>query len=125
MPDGFMEPFRRALGMAAERRLGQAAGDERWVGYFCTYSPVEIIHAAGFTPVRIVGAGDKVDLADALTPSFICPYLRKALNEGLAGGIRFSLGRCPGLHLRRGLRPDQYLAGEHRRGHVSHGPAAL
>jgi len=25
------------------------------IGYFCTYTPIEIIHAAGFLHVRILG----------------------------------------------------------------------
>lgn len=55
------------------------------IGYFCTYTPIEIIHAAGFTPIRIMGGGDRIERADSLTPNFICPFMRLALEKGLKG----------------------------------------
>jgi len=53
------------------------------IGYFCTYTPMELIHAAGFHPVRITGSSRKVEEAYSLVPSFICPYMRGALEKGL------------------------------------------
>jgi len=62
-----------------------ASNGSRLIGYFCTYTPVELIHASGFVPVRIMGGVDTTDKAYALTPDFICPYLRKAVERGLKG----------------------------------------
>jgi benzoyl-CoA reductase subunit C len=62
-----------------------ASKGSRLIGYFCTYTPVELIHACGFIPVRIMGEVDTIDKAYALTPDFICPYLRKAVERGLKG----------------------------------------
>ena len=62
-----------------------ASAGNRLIGYFCTYTPVELIHASGFIPVRLMGEADTIDKAYALTPDFICPYLRRAVEKGLNG----------------------------------------
>jgi len=56
------------------------------VGWFCTYTPEEVIHAAGFMPYRLLphhseGAGS---VEDAL-PGNICPYPRKILSNLRSG----------------------------------------
>lgn len=56
------------------------------VGWFCTYTPEELIHAAGFTPFRLLPqhrAGDS-SVEDAL-PGNICPYPRKILSNLRSG----------------------------------------
>ena len=65
---------------------------ERWeeegrkiFGYFCNYTPEEIVYAAGIIPVRIRGSTENVDLADAHLPSFCCSYMRSALDQALKG----------------------------------------
>ena len=35
-------------------------------GYFCNYTPEEIIHAAGILPVRVRGATENVDRAGSI-----------------------------------------------------------
>jgi benzoyl-CoA reductase/2-hydroxyglutaryl-CoA dehydratase subunit BcrC/BadD/HgdB len=55
------------------------------VGYFCTYTPIEIIKAAGFFPVRILGGSGPLQKVYSLAPSFICLYMRRALEKALAG----------------------------------------
>lgn len=69
---------------------------ERYVGYFCTYTPIEIIHAAGFMPFRVAGGLDSVSLADTLTPNFICPYMRVATERALRGEYGFLSGLVQG-----------------------------
>lgn len=74
---------------------GQKENPIKKVGWLCTYTPEEIIHAAGFTPHRLLpgpGAGNG-PVEDAL-PGNICPYPRKILSnlrsgsyDGLAGMI--------------------------------------
>ncbi|HEY9162165.1 MAG TPA: 2-hydroxyacyl-CoA dehydratase family protein [Desulfomonilia bacterium] len=65
-----------------------ASEGKRLIGYFCTYTPVELIHASGFIPVRILGDAGTVEKAYTLTPDFICPYLRKAVEKGLNGSYK-------------------------------------
>ncbi len=54
-------------------------------GYFCNYTPEEIIYSAGIIPVRIRGSAENIDLADAYLPSFCCSYMRSALDQALKG----------------------------------------
>ncbi|MEW5721550.1 MAG: 2-hydroxyacyl-CoA dehydratase family protein [Thermodesulfobacteriota bacterium] len=90
MTSELVEPFTRAL---AERPKSE---DQRFIGWFCTYTPVELILAAGFTPVRITGGGEATGQADLLTPGFLCPYLRRAVEKGLAGEYGFLSGIVQG-----------------------------
>jgi benzoyl-CoA reductase/2-hydroxyglutaryl-CoA dehydratase subunit BcrC/BadD/HgdB len=92
-PDA-LAPFRAALDPEQSRHL--AALGRPAVGYFCTYTPIELIHAAGFTPVRILGQGGPVQAADALVPGFLCPFLRRALDRALAGEYDFLAGLVQG-----------------------------
>lgn len=62
------------------------------IGYFCTYTPIEIIHAAGFLPVRILGSTGQVDRAYAFAPNFICPPLLLSLDKALEGRFNFLAG---------------------------------
>jgi benzoyl-CoA reductase/2-hydroxyglutaryl-CoA dehydratase subunit BcrC/BadD/HgdB len=60
------------------------AGDRR-VGWLCSYTPEELIMAAGFTPVRI-SAGEKPPSgAEAWLPANICPYVRSIVDEAAGG----------------------------------------
>jgi len=73
-----------------------ASAGNKLIGYFCTYTPVELIHASGFVPVRIMGEADTIDKAYTLTPDFICPYLRKAVEKGLNGDYQCLSGVVQG-----------------------------
>lgn len=73
-----------------------ASEGSRLIGYFCTYTPVELLHASGFIPVRIMGEVDKIEKAYSLTPDFICPYLRKAVEKGLNGSYKCLSGIVQG-----------------------------
>nr|MDO8080190.1 2-hydroxyacyl-CoA dehydratase family protein [Candidatus Freyarchaeota archaeon] len=54
-------------------------------GYFCTYVPEEIIHAAGIIPVRMMGGSDDITLADVHLPSYVCSFARSCYDQGLKG----------------------------------------
>jgi len=55
---------------------------DRKVGWLCTYTPEEIIHAAGFTPVRLLpGNGNFTEKSEDLLPPNICPYPRRILSS--------------------------------------------
>jgi len=54
-------------------------------GHFCSYTPEEIIYAAGIIPVRVRGSSENVELADAHLPSYCCSYARTALDQALKG----------------------------------------
>jgi benzoyl-CoA reductase subunit C len=81
MASEFYEAYR------SRHQLAQRWKEEgrRVFGYFCNYTPEEIIHAAGIIPVRVRGTAENVDQADAHLPSFCCSYMRSALDQALKG----------------------------------------
>jgi len=78
-----IEPFIEALKFQGPRLKALSQSGTKILGYFCTYTPVELVHAAGFLPVRIMGGPGTVSAADLVSPAFICPYMRRALEQGL------------------------------------------
>ncbi len=62
------------------------------VGYFCTYTPEEILHAADFLPFRIFGTEENITLADSYLQSYCCSLVRGGLEEALAGRLSFLSG---------------------------------
>jgi bzd-type benzoyl-CoA reductase N subunit len=57
------------------------------IGYLCTYVPEEIIHAAGFSPVRITPNTAPPTRADAHLQSYTCCLARSCLDQALAGKL--------------------------------------
>ncbi len=72
---------------------GRPAGwDGPLVGYFCTYTPLELLHAAGARARRVFPPeppGKELDLhrAAAHLPGFVCPFIKRSLEHALAGGV--------------------------------------
>ena len=65
---------------------------EKIFGYFCTYFPVEIVHAAGMLPFRILGERKRLLHVDGYLPSFGCSFVRTALELGLDGTLKCLAG---------------------------------
>ncbi|GJQ49425.1 benzoyl-CoA reductase subunit BadG [Candidatus Kuenenia stuttgartiensis] len=57
------------------------------IGYFCSYTPVEIIHAAGFHPVRIKGTEHDSCAADEVLCGNICPYIKAVTDRKIEGSL--------------------------------------
>jgi benzoyl-CoA reductase subunit C len=55
------------------------------VGYFCTYTPEEILYAANILPVRILGGHEPPGIATPHMFDMWCPFTRDCLSQGLAG----------------------------------------
>ena len=66
-----------------------AASGRRVAGSMCTYAPGELLHAAGYLPVRILGWTDGTQLADSLMQSYACTVARSALHAALSGDLDF------------------------------------
>jgi len=60
---------------------------ETLLGYVCTYTPEEIILAAGVHPVRLFGTQDDISLADAHLQSYCCSLVRSVLEDVLRGNL--------------------------------------
>ncbi|HNR36243.1 MAG TPA: 2-hydroxyacyl-CoA dehydratase family protein [Candidatus Hydrogenedentes bacterium] len=83
-----MAPF---LGVcdAPYKAAKEAAKDGAAAGYMCTYVPEELLHAAGYLPVRVLGWSDGTQNADSLIQSYACSLARGALEAGLSGTLDF------------------------------------
>jgi benzoyl-CoA reductase/2-hydroxyglutaryl-CoA dehydratase subunit BcrC/BadD/HgdB len=54
------------------------------IGWFCTYTPEELIIAGGFTPLRIMGS-KKITKAESYFPINFCPYIKSIWDSLLSG----------------------------------------
>lgn len=57
------------------------------VGYLCTFTPKEMIWAAGFLPVRILADNQPVSLANSHIQSYSCSQARGSLERLLRGDL--------------------------------------
>lgn len=64
----------------------------RLLGYFCINTPEELIHAAGFLPVRLTGAEENISLASRHLPSYSCSFVQSTLEAALRGKLSFLTG---------------------------------
>ncbi|MBA4392561.1 MAG: hypothetical protein C0407_03310 [Desulfobacca sp.] len=80
----YFQPFQDWVDHYQEKHL-ELSKQTPLIGYFCTYTPIEIIKAAGFFPVRILGGSGPLQKVNTLAPSFICLYMRRALEKALNG----------------------------------------
>jgi len=68
----------------------EAAGQGMPVaGFMCSYAPQELLHAAGYFPVRIFGRAGGTPLADQLLQAYACSFARSAFDSVLAGELDF------------------------------------
>jgi bcr-type benzoyl-CoA reductase subunit C len=74
---------------AAYGRKLKGEGRRKIVGYFCSYTPEEVIYAAGAHPFRLFGTGDTIQLADVHFQAYCCSLVRGALEGALAGHLEF------------------------------------
>jgi bzd-type benzoyl-CoA reductase N subunit len=61
----------------------------RVFGYFCTYFPEELLHAAGMLPIRILGVKENVSVADSVAQPFICSLVRTSLDAAMRDRFGF------------------------------------
>ena len=59
------------------------------LGFFCSYTPEEIIHAAGALGVRLFGSGAAIEKADAHLQAYSCSLVRGSLEDVLNGRLDF------------------------------------
>ncbi len=63
----------------------------RFIGFACAYTPLALIHAAGFTPYRILPNQDCPDQAGRLLHDNLCPHIKLILDRAMSR-------RIPDLH---------------------------
>jgi bcr-type benzoyl-CoA reductase subunit C len=70
------------------RRVKAEGG--RVAGYMCAHTPMELLHAGGYLPVRLLGrTAGTTHLADAHMPAYACGFVRSLLDEALSGDLDF------------------------------------
>ncbi|MDQ5987756.1 MAG: (R)-phenyllactyl-CoA dehydratase beta subunit [Syntrophus sp. SKADARSKE-3] len=85
-----LEEFRQAVRQPFDyaRQLKKTTG-KKIIGYVCSYTPEEIILAAGAHPMRLFGTKENIHLADSHLQSYCCSVVRGVLEEGLSGRVDF------------------------------------
>jgi benzoyl-CoA reductase/2-hydroxyglutaryl-CoA dehydratase subunit BcrC/BadD/HgdB len=53
------------------------------IGHACSYTPTALIHAAGFTPYRVLPMGDSPDRAGQLLHDNLCPHVKRILDRAM------------------------------------------
>ena len=75
------------------------------IGYYCTYVPVELIHAAGMLPYRVRATGStSTALGDLYSDPMMCTFTRHSLDHALRGEYKFLDGLVAAFscdHIRR------------------------
>jgi len=67
--------------------------DKKAIGYFCSYIPEEVIHAAGFIPFRMRAVGSRgTQKGDVYFASINCTFVRNCFDKVLHGDFSFIQG---------------------------------
>jgi bcr-type benzoyl-CoA reductase subunit C len=86
----------------------KAAG-KKIAGYFCCYPPVELMTAAGYLPIRILGDMDEtITAADNYLPTVMCLFYRSCLDLALKGRYDY-LDTFVGAHACDGAERVSYI----------------
>jgi bzd-type benzoyl-CoA reductase N subunit len=83
--------------LEAAARANTSGGLERdrrqpTIGYLCSYVPQELIHAAGYVPVRLRSQVAPLRLVDAHLQSYTCALCRSTLDQILSGELSYLAG---------------------------------
>ncbi len=80
--------------MSSQTTSGTASSNGKPViGWFCSYTPLEIFHAAGLHTYRIIPEpGRAITRSDGYIDRNFCPYVRTCLGEALDGKYKFLSG---------------------------------
>ncbi len=57
------------------------------VGFACAYTPLPLIHAAGFEPFRILPTGNSPDQAGSYIHDNMCPHVKRILDRAIADDV--------------------------------------
>jgi benzoyl-CoA reductase subunit C len=79
------------LSFETARRWKAARPERKVIGYMPIYVPRELIHAAGFLPLGVLGGGDQLEVihGDAYYQSYICRIPRSTIELGVSGRLDF------------------------------------
>jgi benzoyl-CoA reductase subunit C len=86
-----MEKSKEIAGSTNNSYLVEARnGGSRIIGHFCSYIPVEVIHAAGCIPYKMRAVGSTgTDMGDLYYAPLNCSFVRHCMNKVLKGDFAF------------------------------------
>ncbi|KAF0119732.1 MAG: Benzoyl-CoA reductase gamma subunit [bacterium] len=76
----------------ARHEYAQSFSERGVMGYMCTLVPEEVVYAAGFLPVKLIGSHQPQTIADMYIPPTFCSYCRDILAQGLQGRYHYLKG---------------------------------
>jgi len=81
--NALMAPFEKVSADYYGYAKEAAASGRKVAGYMCSYAPQELLHAAGYLPIRILGREGDTYRADELLQAFSCSFARSVLDSAL------------------------------------------
>lgn len=96
MTSNCISPFSDALEESRARLNSLAEQGQSIFGYFCSYTPIEIIDACGFIPIRLSGGRGPLDKVYSMVPDFICPFMKRSMERVMSGNYDFLSGIIQG-----------------------------
>ncbi len=63
--------------------------NKKIIGHLCSYAPEELIHAAGFHPMRLFSSKSDIILAENHLQAYCCSLVRGVLEDSLSGRLDF------------------------------------
>lgn len=84
-----IQEFNRASSSPHSAAREIKARGKKCIGYFCSYTPEEILYAAGIHPLRLFGAKDDTSIADKHLQAYCCSLVRGALADVLTGKLEY------------------------------------
>lgn len=78
-----LKGFEEKIRQSQESIINSNHQGKKVVGYFCTYLPVELLHAAGVVPIRLFKGGEEQIAAsgEIHTRSFFCQFTQTAIGS--------------------------------------------
>ncbi|MBY9015507.1 MAG: 2-hydroxyacyl-CoA dehydratase [Candidatus Lokiarchaeota archaeon] len=66
--------------------------DKKCIGWLCSYTPIELIYAAGFLPYRIIGHSNPPQNSDSYIHPNFCQFIKSTVDVAIEGGYGFLEG---------------------------------
>lgn len=70
----------------------QIQGQRKIIGHLCSYTPEELVHAAGFHPMRLFSSKSDIIMAEEHLQTYCCSLVRGVLEDSLSGRLDFLSG---------------------------------
>ena len=93
MSDGLFDQFKDWYEKRHDyARVWKARTEGQVVVTMCTYTPEELLIAAGMLPVRVLGAHEPQNVTEPHVFGMFCPFCRDSLAQGLLGRFDYAEG---------------------------------